>query len=172
MKLIHRLMTALEIMLAGAAGMFTNVTGGKKGYGTAFKRGAGTGSPETFETVGEVRSISEFGSERGLIDMTNMDSPNEFMEYILSMKDGVEFNLTVNFLPQTAGAHQGYTAGMIADHEGSVTRNFQMALGASAALGTFSFSALVRTWKTNSIEPNGAILATFGCKITGAISYV
>lgn len=139
-------------------------TGAKIGYGTAFKRGDAA-SPEVFTKVAEVRKIGSLGSSRGLIDVTNLDSP-DFMEYILAMKDGVEMTIEANFLPNNAT--QNSAAGMIADHTNGTVRNFLIVLPGS--FGSFSFSGLVREWKTD-VDTNAAMVATFTVKITGAISY-
>lgn len=140
-------------------------TASKIGYGSLLKRGDGA-SPEVFTTVAEVRKVGEFGSEANLIDMTNLDSPNGFMEYLLSMKDGVELPVEVNFLP--ANTTQSVAAGLIADHNNGTTRNFKLVL--PGAFGTFSFAALVKGWKAN-VAPNEGLIATFTLKLTGAITY-
>lgn len=165
----HKMMIALEAMLASVRGVFfVNATGGKKGYGILLKRGD-SASPEVFTTIAEARSIGELGSERGLIDMTNMDSPDEFMEYILSMKDGVEFTLQCNFLP--ANATQGYATGVIDDHNDGTRRNYRVDMTVHT-FGIFQFPALTRVWKTSSIEPNTAVLVNFTFKVTGPITWV
>lgn len=140
-------------------------TQSKIGYGSILSRGDGM-SPEGFDRIAEVRKVGEFGSERALIDMTNLDSPDTFMEYILGMKDGVELPVEVNFLP--ANATQSPDAGLIKDHNDGTARDFKLELPGS--FGTFSFTALVRAWKAN-IAPNEGLIATFTLKITGAIDY-
>lgn len=161
-------MLALETMLRSAASpnvIAFAVTGAKIGYGSLLKRGNGA-SPEVFTTIAEIRKVGEFGSERGLIDVTNLDSPDTFMEYILSMKDGVELAVEANFLPNNAT--QSPTAGIIKDHDDGTTRNFTLTL--PGTFGKFAFSALVRAWKAN-VDPNDALVATFTLKVTGAIFY-
>lgn len=141
-------------------------TQSKIGYGTVLSRGDGL-SPEGFVRIAEVRKVGEFGSERGLIDMTNLDSPDTFMEYLLAMKDGVELPVECNFLP--ANATQGPETGLIKDHNDGVSRNFTLELPGD--FGTFTFSALVRAWKAN-VAPNEGLIATFTLKLTGAIVYI
>lgn len=169
MKLVHALMAALEGLLSPSVQecpvLYLNTTAAKIGYGSLLKRGDAA-SPEAFTTIAEVTSIGEFGSERGLLDVTNLDSPDTFMEYLLAMKDGVELSVQANFLP--TNATQNYAAGLIKDHNDGTRRNFQLVLPSS--FGTFSFTGLVRSWKAN-VAPNAAIQATFTIKITGAITY-
>ena len=141
-------------------------TAGKIGYGTLFKRGDGA-SPEGFTTLAEVRKIGSFGSKRGLVDMTNFDSLDTFMEYILAMKDGVQMTIECNFIP--TNATQSVAAGMILDHNNGTVRNFTLTL--PGAFGTFSFSGLVVEWNVPTLDPQSAITVTFSVKLTGVISY-
>jgi hypothetical protein len=142
-------------------------TAGKIGYGTLLKRG-NAASPEVFTTLAEVRKIGSFGSKAGLVDMTNFDSANGFMEYLAAMKDGVQMTIECNFIP--TNATQGTSSGMIADHNAGTVRNFQLVLAGS--LGTFSFAGIVLEWNVPSLAPQDAITVSFGVKITGTISYV
>lgn len=141
-------------------------TGAKIGYGSTLQRGT-SASPPVYTTVAEIRKIGEFGSERALLDATNFDSPDTFMEYLLAMKDGVELAVEANFLP--ANATQGPSTGLIKDHNDGGAIHFKLVLPGS--FGAFTFDALVRAWKAN-IEPNAVIVATFTLKLTGAIVYI
>lgn len=165
----RRLMVALEAFLAVIASPFVFMfatTSAKIGYGTLLKFGDGT-SPEQFTTIAEVRSVGNFGSERAIIDVTNFDSPNTFMEYILAMKDGVEMAIQANFLP--GNASQSLAAGMMSFQDNGTAKNFKLVL--PGAFGTFAFAALVRKFEVPSIAPNGAMEVTFTLKVTGTISY-
>jgi predicted secreted protein len=139
-------------------------TSSKIGYGSLLKRGNGS-SPQTFTTVAEVTQIGEFGSERELLEVTNLDSPNTFKEYLLGMKDGVEFPVTVNFLPNNAT--QNFATGLMKDHNDGTARDFQFLVN---GFGTFSFTALVRSWRA-SVNPNAPMTANFSLKVTGSIAY-
>ncbi len=137
----------------------------KLGKGTMFQRGTGTGSPETFVTVAEVKAIGGFGSVSGLVDITNLDSLAK--EYLLALKDTKQFTLKCNFLP--THSTQSPTAGMIKDHDDRTLRNFKMVL--TDSIMTFAFSALVLSWEPDEITAENAIMVTFGLKISGAIAY-
>lgn len=88
------------------------------------------------------------------------------MEYLLSMKDGVEMTVEVNFLP--ANNTQSYSAGLISDHNTGTAVNFELVL--PSGFGTFYFAALVREWKAD-VDPKAPLVATFTLKVTGAITY-
>ncbi len=167
---IALLMATLEGILAACVGPLFfafAATSAKIGYGTLLKVGDGA-SPEAFTTIVEVRSVGNLGSERALIDVTNFDSANAFMEYILAMKDGVEMDVVANFLP--AAPTQSLAAGMQKFQDDGTPKNFKLIL--PGAFGTYSFAALVRKWNVPSIAPNTAMEVTFTLKITGAMSYV
>ncbi len=140
-------------------------TGAKLGYGSLLKRGNGA-SPQVFDTIAEVTGLSEFGSEAALVDVTNFDSAGGAREYINGLKDGVEISVTANFRPNATT--QGASAGLIYDHVNNVTRDFKLVL--TSALGSYNFSALVRSWKA-SVPVDGVIAATFALKITGQITW-
>lgn len=140
-------------------------TGAKLFYGSKLKMGNGS-SPEAFTDIAEVIGLGEFGSEFGLQDATNLDSENGFMEYIASMKDGMEITITANFLP--ANATQGVNTGLIAAHNAGTTKNFKLAL--PSPFGTFNFSGLVRSWRAG-LTTAEKMTATFGVKLTGPITW-
>lgn len=141
-------------------------TAGKIGYGTLIKAGSDA-SPQVFSTIAEVRKIGNFGSKRGLVDMTNFDSANTFMEYILAMKDGAQISVECNFLPNNVTQN---VYGLIRDHNNGTTRDFRIVM--PGAFGTFSFSALVLEWNVPQFDPQQAITATFTLKISGPITWV
>lgn len=141
-------------------------TAGKIGYGSLLKVGNGV-SPQSFNTLAEVRKIGNFGSKAGLVDMTNLDSLNSAMEYIAAMKDGVQMSIECNFIP--TNATQNTTSGLIKDQVNGTVRDFKLQLPGS--FGTFSFSGIVLEWNVPSLAPQDAITVTFGIKITGPISY-
>ena len=129
------------------------------GYQTYLKRGI-AGSPVSFTTIAEVRRIGGFGSKRGLVDVTNMDSPNSAKEFILALKDGVEFTVVANWL---SNASQDQ---IITDHDTGDPVDFQM----DSTLGgwQFDFAALVLGWEV-SPEPEKQDEITFTLKVSGPI---
>lgn len=140
------------------------------GYGCLLKFG-NDASPQIFNTIAEVSAIGEFGSERGLIDKTNFDSADAFMEYILGLKDGVELTVTANFLVNNAT--QNSTTGLIKAQDVGAARDFKFVIRDTysfATQGTFNFAALVRAWRV-SVSTPALLQATFNLKVTGPIVY-
>jgi Lambda phage tail tube protein, TTP len=129
--------------------------------GIEFKRGSGT-SPETFTTLFEVTEIGDFGFESPLEDATHFQST--FMEYILGMPDGLEFPVTCNWVPTNATQWA-----MKQDAFNAATRNFKMVFPAALGGVQFSFSALVRGFRSPQ-TPTAIAKITFTLKITGAIT--
>lgn len=131
------------------------------GYGFQFLRGDGA-SPEAFTLVAETRSISDFGQERGIEDVTHSMSPLAFMEYIKTLKDGSQFQLGVNLTEDNAAILKAD-----ADDDDNTPINYQLILPGS--LPTYTFAAHALSFKM-SLDPRTAIQATVGYKITGPIS--
>lgn len=71
---------------------------GKLGYGTKFQTGNGS-SPETFTDLAFVVNITAPELSRDAIDVSHMQSPDEWREFIAGMKDAGEVTLELNFLP-------------------------------------------------------------------------
>jgi hypothetical protein len=130
------------------------------GSGTLLKRGDGA-SPEVFTTIFEVVSIGDFGQENPLVEATHMQSSAR--EYIYGLPDGVEVPVVVNYKPDNT-TH----INMLSDQANRVTRNFKLVLPTSPAQ-TFSFSALVRSWRLNFTSAD-VIHASFTLKISGVIT--
>ncbi len=69
---------------------------GELGYGTKFQTGNGS-SPETFTDLAFVTSITAPNLSRDSIDVSHMQSPDEWREFIAGMKDAGEVSLELNF---------------------------------------------------------------------------
>ena len=130
------------------------------GYGFELRRGDGL-SPENFTAIAETRSISDFGQERGIEDVTHSKSPDAFMEYIKTLKDGAQFQLGVNLTEDNAAILKAD-----ADDDDNTPINWRLVL--PGALPTYGFSAHVLSFKF-SLDPRTGIQATVGFKITGPI---
>lgn len=71
---------------------------GELGYGAKFQTGNGS-SPETFSDLAFVTSISGPGMSRDSIDVSHMQSPDAWREFIAGMKDAQEVTVELNFRP-------------------------------------------------------------------------
>jgi len=69
------------------------------GVGTKFRRW--NSSLGTWETIGEINSISGPGMSRETIDVTNLDSEDGWREFIASFRDGGEVTLSMNYTRDT-----------------------------------------------------------------------
>lgn len=72
---------------------------GQDGFGTQFKVGDGATPTEAFTTVANVTSISGPSKSRETIDVTAHDSPDQYAEFIGSVKDGGEISADLNYDP-------------------------------------------------------------------------
>jgi hypothetical protein len=76
------------------------MTAAVKGIGTTFGVGDAA-SPEVFTTIAEILTISGPNISAEEIEVTNLDSPNDFKEYISGLKDGGTIDLEVNWIKGT-----------------------------------------------------------------------
>lgn len=108
-------------------------------YGTLLKRGDG-GSPETFTTVPEVRSISGPSMETDEADVTTHSSAasGAFREFILTLIDAGSVEFDINYVPSDP-VH----IGLRNDFLNRTKRNWQLVL--PGAVQTISFAGYVKT---------------------------
>lgn len=57
-----------------------------------------------YDTLGEVTEISLPGYSRDAIDVTHLDSDDEYREFIAGMRDAGEFGVTINLVPSASDA--------------------------------------------------------------------
>lgn len=75
---------------------------GELGFGSKFQTGDGS-SPETFTDLALVSSITPPGMSRDSIDVSHMQSPDAWRDFIAGLKDAGEVTLELNFKPGSAG---------------------------------------------------------------------
>lgn len=76
-------------------------TNARIGHGTSFAL-ATLGAPSVYTALGEVTSITPPPIKRDIIDVTHMESPEGWREFIGGLKDGGECSLDLNFVPGSA----------------------------------------------------------------------
>ena len=69
--------------------------------GIALKKGDAA-SPEVFTTIAEVRTIKWDNYKLDTVEVTNMDSPDFYKEYIPTLLDAGELSADVNYLESTS----------------------------------------------------------------------
>lgn len=136
------------------------------GYGTLLRLGDG-GSPEVFTTVAEVMSISGPSITNDEIEVTHMQSPNRFREFIKGLKDPGEVSFDINLVP--SNATQDESTGLLALANSGDTVNWKLVFPATPAF-TASFSAFVKSFEF-SAEIDAQLKASVSLRIAGAISF-
>ena len=105
-------------------------TGAKIGYGSEFAISDDQTTTGIFTAVAGITAITPPGYSRDAIDVSDMDSPDQFREYIAGMMDAGEVGLELNFV---AVAADKFIAAMTAGEGG-----FRITIpGAAPVLWTF-----------------------------------
>lgn len=76
----------------------------KIGHGSLLKI-ANDASPQVMTTVGEINSITMPGISRDAVDVTHMESVEQWREFIAGLKDGGEVSAEINFIPGSTGTN-------------------------------------------------------------------
>lgn len=134
------------------------------GLGVVVKRGDG-GGPEVFTAVAELIDIGDVGEERALVNATHHAST--IMEYILGIRDGVEFDAMFHFIP--SNATQSAAAGVIGDVQTGIRRNYKIDFPTSPVY-TATTELLARAYK---IKPpiDDRMIMTVTYKVTGTLTW-
>lgn len=132
----------------------------KSAFGTVFQRGDGAG-PEVFTSVIEVQNIGGPNINRGTIETTHHESPNNFREFLPNLPDGGEFSLEGNFCPASATQ----TTPLIDDFNNQNTRNYKIVWPDSGA-AQFAFVGFPTAFNPSSpFDGKMSFSGTF--KVTG-----
>lgn len=134
------------------------------GYGTLLKRGD-AGSPETFSTVGEVRSMSGPSMETDEIDVTTHSSAaaGAFKEFIMGLIDAGSIEFDTNYVPSDP-TH----IGLRTDFLNRTKRNWQIVL--PGAIQTISFAGYVKSMPFE-FPVDDAIMQKISIRCTGAPTF-
>lgn len=123
----------------------------------------GTDGAEVFTTVAECKSYSGPELSQDTIEVTHMESPNAYREYIASLLDAGQFTFDMNFTNVAA------QTALITDLESRVRRNFQLVFTASTGTVTWSFAALVLNINFN-FQIQEALSAAVTLKLTSSVT--
>lgn len=135
------------------------------GQGTLLQRGDGGGT-EIFTTIAEVLSIAGPSLSRDVIDVTTMDSPGEWREFIAGLKDGGEITFDVIYDPVDPTIEPG--AGLLSEFalaSGSAATNYQLVFPDPGAT-TWTFPAILTGFETNEVIDD-KVTASVTLKISG-----
>jgi predicted secreted protein len=128
------------------------------GFGTAVNLET-SASPFVFDLIEEVQTVEFTGSKVDLVDVTNMQSPSAYREYLATLKDAGELQFTANFLPAASG--QGLLQSAF---ESRAVQQWKVTLPSS--LGEFDFAGIV-TSIDHSLTFDKEAKLTVKVKITG-----
>jgi len=121
-------------------------------------------SPEVFNAIDEVVSVTGVGAQGEDLDVTNFDSATGYKEFISGLKEGSEVVVEANYLP--AATQQ---LAMMTAVEAGINRNFQLAYTTSSPERTFTFAGSPKGYTINP-SATEANRITFTIKISGAIT--
>jgi len=130
--------------------------------GTQFQRGDG-GTPESFTIVAEITAINGPGLSLEFLDITHMQSDDEYREVLPSFKDAGEISLDLNFVPSDSTQQD-----LMTDFNNRTKRNFKI-IFPDAGNTTWSFSGYVTGYSiSGSVGDKWSGSITI--KVTGSIS--
>jgi hypothetical protein len=139
-------------------------TKAQTGYGTVLQRGDGA-TPENFNTVSEILTITPPEKKRDMKEATNMSSASATREYIAGLLDPGTVALDVNWAPGDA-----QHAGLLSDIDNGVLRNFKILLPPAVTSKVFSFAAFVDSFKP-ATPIDDKITATISLRISGPLTF-
>lgn len=129
--------------------------------GTQLEHGD-TATPTNFTTIAEVLKISITGSKADLPDVTNMDSPTAYREFLATLLDAGDIDLECNFVPGNATQHT-----LESDFDAQVNAPYRIVLPQSLGQATFNGFVSSRDFAL-PIDKQGT--RTVKIKITGAMT--
>lgn len=87
--------------------------------GIVISRGSGSGSPETFTAIPEIKSFNGPGGSASVIDTTDLQSTSK--EKRMGLQDEGQLSLTLNYIPDNP-VHMGLRS----DRANQALRNFRI----------------------------------------------
>lgn len=118
----------------------------KWSIGTQLQRGDG-GDPENFTAIASVETIGGPQLKTTMLDVTTLDSPSSFAEWLPTFLDGGEVPFTLIFEPDLTGHQQ-----LLGDWLNKTLRNFKLVFPSDTPI-TWSFAAYVSEYQ---VKPGGA----------------
>lgn len=134
------------------------------GIGTEILIGDGDPSSEEFTPIPSLKDFKLPTGKRGELDVTTMDSPGEYKEFIAALKDPGTMSLVVIYDPKDEIHSQLYDL-----KESGDDCNFQVVLPDAAGNEQYEFAAFVNDFELD-LNVEKEVDATIGLRITGAIT--
>ncbi|MBQ6546470.1 MAG: hypothetical protein IJL74_00535 [Bacilli bacterium] len=129
--------------------------------GTTLKK-IKSGSEASDTTIANLTSIGEIGVESEEIDATDLDSPNNYKEFIAGSKDAGEVSIGGN-IKSEANVEK-----MLALAESQSLESWVVTYPSGA---TWTFTAFVKSFKDGEKTPDGLATFTASLRISGKPTY-
>lgn len=135
------------------------------GVGSLLEMGDGGTPTELFTVIAEISDISKSGAKADTVDVTNMQSPSGYREFISGLRDAGELAITANWI--TLDAQQ---QALQTKFDTGAKANFKIVLpqiaGGSITPGNYAFSAVV-TGLDFSLSPTKQAVLSAKLKLSG-----
>jgi hypothetical protein len=112
--------------------------------------------------IASITSIQGIETTLETIDVTALDSPGNFREFIGTLFDAGELTLEGNFVAGDTNGQQG----LLADHLSRTVQSFVLTFPTSIT-ATWTFSALVTKFKAGDFKVDGLVAFTATLKVSG-----
>lgn len=133
--------------------------------GSLLEMGDGVTPVEGFTVIAEITDISKSGAKADTVDVTNMQSPSGYREFISGLRDAGELSLSANWI--TTDAQQ---IALQTKFDAGTKTNFKIVLpqsaGGSTTPGEYAFAAVV-TGLDFSLAPGKQGTLSVKMKISG-----
>jgi tail tube protein len=134
------------------------------GYGSVFEIVSDT-SPDLYVAMSEVKSITPPSMTVDQVEVTHMQSPNRFREFISGLLDGGEVSFEMNFIPGNVSDDRLFE---LLNLPTGVTRRRAMRISYPNGV-TWSFNGEVTGYEPD-VPFDDAMTATVTVKVSGAIA--
>lgn len=138
----------------------------KRGYGAQLMVGDGA-SPEVFEAIAGVVSITPGEMSTEDIDVTHLRSPDAHREHVAGIRDSGAFTVAFKWLPEHAsqsnaggGSHSFASGGLVALWRGRQNHNFKIVLDGVSPRTEWPFRGYVASFQPGEIGVPGVIDGT------------
>lgn len=116
-------------------------------------------TPGSYTKLAEVVAITPPGMTRDTVEVTHLESADEWKQYIAGLKDAGEASITLNFVPSA-------TDSLLAAFNAK-TGKYQITFPNSIRL---QFSGFFTAYNPPELTPGGVMQATAKIKATGAVT--
>lgn len=135
------------------------------GYGTVLERLTNATSPQVWQRIAERINLSGPSMSRDTPDVTHMDSPGGWREFIPGLKDGGEIQIEGNLVPEDPS--QNADTGLLNEFESDVRGHWRLVFPLSGSPPVvWEFDAIMSGFETD-IPVDDKMTFTATLKISG-----